>query len=283
MKRILSVLLLLSVLVCALASCDTLTAAAAMTKAEKALEDIPYTVTVSMDFACEDEKLNAVFDALSLELPVTVDGDNLHLDISTEVMGFKAGITMTVVDKVLYANTTVMNQSVKLKATLTEENYEEFIKDNNTELPVTTENFETLSMEVKDGKQIVTCSGITTEGLTELNKVLADAITDMGAEAAVGDLSYVLTIADGKYESMALTASYTEEYFRTHRLLCVVIESGSGSNRYEFAPQGLYRDSVTVREHIPEVGTCDMAAWLLIAEVDTMFDDGDTPEVNFTR
>ena len=84
-------------------------------------------------------------------------------------------------------------------------------------------------------------------------------------------------------ELEALTATYTEEYFRTHRLLCVVIESGSGSNRYEFAPQGLYRDSVTVLQHIPEVGTCDMAAWLLIAEVDTMFDDGDTLEVNFIR
>ena len=81
----------------------------------------------------------------------------------------------------------------------------------------------------------------------------------------------------------ALTATYTEEYFQTHRLLCVVIESGSGSNRYEFAPQGLYRDSVTILEHIPEVGTCDMAAWLLIAEVDTMFDDGDILEVNFIR
>lgn len=82
-------------------------------------------------------------------------------------------------------------------------------------------------------------------------------------------------------ELEALTATYTEEYFRTHRLLCVVIESGSGSNRYEFAPHGLCRDSVTVLKHIPEVGTCDMAAWLLIAEVDTMFDDGDILEVNF--
>jgi hypothetical protein len=180
-----------------------------MTKAEKALEDIPYTVTVSMDFACEDETLNAVFDALSLELPVTVDGENLHLDMSTEVMGFKTGITITVVDKVLYANTTVMNQSVKLKATLTEENYEEFIKDNNTELPVTTENFETLSMEVKDGKQIVTCSGITTEGLTAMNDLLSDALAAMGAEAAAGDLTMVATISDGLFESMALTAPYT--------------------------------------------------------------------------
>lgn len=209
MKRILSILLLLSLLVCAFASCDTLTAAAAIAKAEKALEEKPYTVTMSMDFDCEDKNLNTVFDALSLEFPVTVDGENLYMDMSTEVMGFQTGITMTVVDKVLYANTTVMNQSVKLKATLTEENYEEFIKNNNAELPVTTENFETLTMEVKDGKQIVTCSGITTEGLTAMNDLLSDALTAMGAEAAAGDLTMVATISDGLFESMALTATYT--------------------------------------------------------------------------
>lgn len=80
----------------------------------------------------------------------------------------------------------------------------------------------------------------------------------------------------------ALAKTYDEEFFQTRRLLCVVIESGSGSNRYELAAQGLYRSSVTILAHIPEVGTCDMAAWLLIAEVDTMFEDGDTLEVIFT-
>ena len=209
MKRILSVILLVALCVTALASCDTMTAAAVIDKAEKALEEKPYTVTMSMDFDCEDKNLNTVFDALSLEFPVTVDGENLHMDMTTEVMGFKTGITMTVVDKVLYSNTTVMNQNVKLKATLTEENYEEFIKNNNAELPVTTENFETLTMEVKDGKQIVTCSGITTEGLTAMNDLLSDALTAMGAEAAAGDLTMVATISDGLFESVALTATYT--------------------------------------------------------------------------
>ena len=75
----------------------------------------------------------------------------------------------------------------------------------------------------------------------------------------------------------------TEEFFQTRRLLCVVVVSGSGSNRYELAPQGLYRDSVTILATIPEVGTCDMAAWLLVAEVDTLFDDGDTLEIEFVR
>lgn len=77
----------------------------------------------------------------------------------------------------------------------------------------------------------------------------------------------------------ALRQTYTEEFFQTRRLLCVVVESGSGSNRYEIASQGLSRDHVTITARIPEVGTCDMAAWLLVAEVDTMFDDCDILEV----
>lgn len=81
----------------------------------------------------------------------------------------------------------------------------------------------------------------------------------------------------------ALAETYTEEFFETRRLLCVVVEAPSGSNRYEIAPQGLLRDSVTVLEISPEAGTCDMAAWLLTAEVDTMFHGGDALEVVVTR
>ena len=98
---------------------------------------------------------------------------------------------------------------MKMKATMNDENYKEFIEENGAEMPVDSAQFESLTLETVDGKQVITCSGITTEGLTELNKVLADALTEMGAEAAVGDLSYILTIADGKYESMALTVSYS--------------------------------------------------------------------------
>lgn len=81
----------------------------------------------------------------------------------------------------------------------------------------------------------------------------------------------------------SLRESCTEEFFRTRRLLCVVVESGSGSNRYEIAPQGLSRDHVAIAAYIPEIGTCDMAAWLLTAEVDTMFEDGDVLKVVIER
>ena len=38
---------------------------------------------------------------------------------------------------------------------------------------------------------------------------------------------------------------------------------------------------VTVLRQVPEEGTCDMAAWLILAEVDSSFRDGDTLWVVF--
>ncbi len=211
MKKIISIALIAAMLVMSLcmASCDAASAASAIKKADKALAEAPYTVTMSMDFECEDATLNAVFDAMTMEFPVTVDGENVSMNMSTEVMGVKAGITMTVVDKVLYSNTTVANQSVKTKATLNDEELGAFMKDNNTDLPVTTENFETLTVETVDGKKVITCAGISDEGLTAMNDLLSESLTALGAETAVGELSMTVTIADGKYESMALTAQYS--------------------------------------------------------------------------
>lgn len=80
-----------------------------------------------------------------------------------------------------------------------------------------------------------------------------------------------------------LRAACDEEFFRTRRLLCVVVEASSGSARYELDPQGLSDGAVTVLAHVPEAGTCDMAAWLLTAEVDTMWEDGDVLDVSFVR
>ena len=134
-----------------------------------------------------------------------MDGENLSVNLSTEIIG----VTMTVVDRVLYSHTTFLNQDVKLKTTLSDEDFEAFTESNNTDMPVTSENFETLTMETRDNKQIVTCTGITSEGLTAMNDLLADSLTSMGAEAAVGDLKLVAAISDGLFESMALTATYS--------------------------------------------------------------------------
>lgn len=72
-----------------------------------------------------------------------------------------------------------------------------------------------------------------------------------------------------------LLPQYDETYFEIGRLLAVVLEEPSGSIRHQIPPQGLLRDQVTIQAFRPQIGTCDMAAWLILAEVDAMFDDGD--------
>ncbi len=210
MKKIVSVMLALVLVACmfALTSCDSVKPA--LEKADKALKEEPYVVKMSMDFECDDQTLNAVFDAMSMEIPITVDGDNMSMDLTMDLMGQSIGAKMSVVDKVLYSNVDMgALGSTKMKATLNDEQLKEFASENGAEMPVDYFQFEKLEMEKKDGKQVITCSGITTEGLTALNEQMGEAVKAMGAEAAAGDLSYVITLADGKYETVALTCSYS--------------------------------------------------------------------------
>lgn len=72
---------------------------------------------------------------------------------------------------------------------------------------------------------------------------------------------------------------YDAGYFAQNRLLAVVVKEGSGSISHSIEPQGLYWDEVEIIRTVPEEVTYDMAAWLILAEVDTMFNDGDTLEV----
>lgn len=81
----------------------------------------------------------------------------------------------------------------------------------------------------------------------------------------------------------AVADAYGEDFFATGRLLAVVLEANSGSIRYEIAAQGLTRDQVTIVSRVPEVGTDDMAAWLILAEVDGMFEGGETLDVVFSK
>ena len=71
-----------------------------------------------------------------------------------------------------------------------------------------------------------------------------------------------------------LLPQYDEGYFEAGRLLAIVLEEPSGSIRHQIAFQGLLRDQVTVVQTSP-YGTEDMAAWLILAEVDATFNDGD--------
>lgn len=64
----------------------------------------------------------------------------------------------------------------------------------------------------------------------------------------------------------AMADAYDGEYFRTHRLLAVVVCEPSSSITHTVT--ALTEDSVTVLRHVPEAGDCDEALWLILAEVE---------------
>ena len=198
MKKILSILLAAVMLitgVCTFASCGAVSAVSAIAQADQALENNPYCVTMTMDLRCDNPQINEALKNMDMEAPVTVNGDNMAMSMS---MGI-TNIHIVVVDKVLYYDT-----NIKMKATLTDEQYKDF-RENSAEMPIGSTNFETLTLETVDGKHVITCTGITAEGTGKLNKLLVDTLFFIDASAPLDNLSFKITIADGKYESIALS------------------------------------------------------------------------------
>ncbi len=209
MKKILSLALALMMLVSvfALTSCEK-EPKELLDDAAKALAEKPYTMTMKMDFQTENAQIQEVFDMMNMEIPITVDGDNVAMDMSMDMMGQSIALKMTIVDKVLYYSMSAGGMGAKMKATLNDEQFAEFKGENGAEMPVDYSHFGELTAEKKDGKTVITCTGITDEGKKALNDQMASSLGE-GGTATVGDLSYTITLKDGKFESMNLSCTYT--------------------------------------------------------------------------
>jgi len=59
------------------------------------------------------------------------------------------------------------------------------------------------------------------------------------------------------------------------------LEENSGSISHEI--KSITGDTVTIRRVVPEAGTCDMAGWLLLVELDEVLDNGSVLSVAFTK
>ncbi len=87
---------------------------------------------------------------------------------------------------------------------------------------------------------------------------------------------FVRFIARFPYNDLSAAAqTYDEEYFRTHRLLALVVCEPSSSISHTIST--LTEDAVTVLRNVPEAGDSDVALWLILAEV-----EGAGPETPLT-
>ncbi len=210
MKKITAVLLaiILVISLFALTSCEK-EPKELLEEAAKVLAEKPYTMTMKMDFTSDNAEMNEVFKMMNMEFPITVDGDNLSFDMSMDVSGLSMTTKMTLVDKVLYYDISATGVSQKMKATLTDEQFTNFMGDQSMEMPVDYSQFAELTAEEKDGKTVITCTGISEEGKKALNDQMAASVESLGGSVELGDLAYSITLKDGKYESMDLSCTYT--------------------------------------------------------------------------
>ena len=207
MKRILAVVIALVLMCGMLVSCEN--AEAILEKADAALLSAPYKVIMKFDFECDNEELNEVFSLMNMEVPVTVDGKNIAMDMSMDIAGTTASSKMIVADMVLYYNIEAMGQVMKMKTTLTDEQYEEFMDDSNTEMIIEPDDFSEFTIENKDGKKVIACGKISDEALEDLNELMDESLGVGVVDASVNELSYSITISDGKYDAIDMSCSYS--------------------------------------------------------------------------
>ena len=210
MKKLLAILLLVAFACGALVSCSPVQM---LERASRALEEAPYKVTMKMGFECDDREYNEIFSMMDFELPMIVDGENMEITMDMVVMGYSADITMTLVDRVLYYSMSIMGEKVKAKTELSSEDLADFLEDNKNDILSNPEKFFTnLSVESKDGKNYITCEGISPEGLEELDETVGDTLESLDdANASVDNVKCLIIISDGKYEEINLTCDYTIE------------------------------------------------------------------------
>ncbi len=102
---------------------------------------------------------------------------------------------------------------------------------------------------------------------------------------------YQLDLSGIRTEFMTAIMGYDEAFFAEKNLIFVVVEEGSGSIRHEvedvkLLPSAMDRVShllqPVIRRIVPEVGTCDMAQWHILIEVDKQYAP-DTVQLQFPK
>ena len=209
MKRVISLLLLLSLCVCYLTSCgDHFAASTTMAKAEKELTNNSYTVKMDMEYSCDDLVFDVIFDAFVKEIPAVVNGKNIYIDMSAETMGTENGVVFTVVEDVLYTHSTYTEKPSKVKTLLKGDLLRDFMEDTRMVMPISFQDFESITMNTVNDKQVVTCAALNADGAARMMEMISDPLILLEATATLKSLTMIATIAYDKYETVSLNAVF---------------------------------------------------------------------------
>ena len=208
MKKILALVLLVAMLCCMMASCEKTDVL--LEKADEALENAPYKVTMKTTFKADNAELNTILSQTAVEVPVIVDGENIAMDLNIPELGVE-GAKIIVVDKVMYMSLEISGMDAKFKVSLTDEQFEKFMEENNATMPVDYKYYDKYEMEKDGDKKIITCTELNKDGKDMLKERVSAMLNAMGNDSDVDydEIDFELVIKDGKYDSQEMAMDYT--------------------------------------------------------------------------
>ena len=220
MKRFFALVLTIVLICCTFTSCDAVLAKflppkeddplTLIEKADAALTEAPYIVTVKSDFESNHKNVHDKLAALNGEVPMTIDGENISINMSTKSSGYTLDMSVIVVDKVMYYSLTMLGQTAKVKVNLNDEQYKEYMETHKPGLTVGAEDFGELTVETKDGKKYISCNQLSKSGIKKINDVMEEGLESANVKADISftGLSFTIVLADGKYESIEEIITY---------------------------------------------------------------------------
>ncbi|MBQ8408884.1 MAG: hypothetical protein IJY39_08475 [Clostridia bacterium] len=174
--------------------------------AQKLLEE-PCAITTEMNYSCDDEQMNAVFEEMSgMEMTVYMDGTNFAMDM--ELYGEKVGYVY--VDNTMYIDV----MGMKMRMALTAEQAMEMMGSGSTEMTAGSVNsFKEVTVVLNDdGSTTITCKGLSDDDNAMIDSMMGELGSTEGVEASVDAENMTLVIVidkDGFYKSMDVDMAMT--------------------------------------------------------------------------
>ena len=209
MKRIISAVLVLSLLAVGFCSCDLFTKPEALVViAEAALTNKTYTVESTITYDSADEKMKDAISAFTNPTILTeVEGDSFRITMTFEKDGRENGVIYTYVDGVLYTVLDEYGATTKTKDTVSEADKANLKKKLGQGVSVGFEDFNDVKVKTTDNVSVITCNEIKDEPLDALVKILSEQLpTD--TVVAIKNASLTINLKDGLYDTTLLTCEY---------------------------------------------------------------------------
>ena len=179
-------------------------------KADEVLAKTAYKVIMKTSFKAEDKNLDAALAANAMEIPIIIDGENISMDMSMPALGVDRS-TIVVVDKVLYMLVESNGNTVKYKCSLTQEQFEKFMAENNVTMPIEYKYFNEKKVKTDDDSKIISCSKLNQAGKDMLKERAKNLLQNMGndSEPAYDEIELELVVKDSKYVSQKIEMDYS--------------------------------------------------------------------------